>query len=161
MATIPAKDHPRPRRGTNRVQIPSPDTGQRRPTSPNVPAGQRLSRRSKTWPAFSQRRYISYRSANQSKHALAGRADLRDGRPQSRAALGGVTGCGIPSISPRATTRRPGGRARRCISVRVEGCPRVAAWSGYARSTGCHSSPSVQDLSVTHRHVEESGRENS
>ena len=28
---------------------------------------------------------------------------------------------------------------------RVEGCPRAAVWSGYARSTGCHTAPSVQD----------------
>ncbi|CAA9383741.1 MAG: hypothetical protein AVDCRST_MAG66-497, partial [uncultured Pseudonocardia sp.] len=25
----------------------------------------------------------------------------------------------------------------------VEGCPRAAAWSGYARSTGCRTSPVV------------------
>ncbi|MGB8202460.1 MAG: hypothetical protein WCF33_22705, partial [Pseudonocardiaceae bacterium] len=35
------------------------------------------------------------------KGALAGRADLRDGRPSARAGLGRVwTGCGIPPTSP-------------------------------------------------------------
>ena len=55
----------------------------------------------------------------------------------------GWAGCGIPSTSQRATTRRPGGRARQIGSRCVEGRPRVVAWSGVARSTGCRTSPSL------------------
>ncbi len=39
----------------------------------------------------------------------------------------------------------PGAELHEVVAGRVEGCPRVAAWSGYVRSTGCHTSPSVQD----------------
>ena len=62
---------------------------------------------------------------------------------EGRPVLIGVAGCGIPPTSRRATTRRPGGRAARGTSRRVEGCPRAAVWSGYARSTGCRTSPVV------------------
>ena len=51
--------------------------------------------------------------------------------------VGGL--CGIPSTSQRATTRRPRGRASRGVSRAVEDCPGAAVWSGYARSTGCHT----------------------
>ena len=50
-----------------------------------------------------------------------------------------VGGCGIPSISPRATTRQPGGTARRRTCRLCRGQPRAAVWSGFARSTGCHT----------------------
>jgi len=47
------------------------------------------------------------------KNALAGRADLQDGRPPELLRLGsGGWGVAIPSISRRATTRQPGSRAR-------------------------------------------------
>ena len=63
---------------------------------------------------------------------------------------GGVkwTGCGIPSASPRATTRQPGGRAghHRCGSV--EGCPRAGARSGCARLTGRPTTLSAQDQKI-------------
>jgi hypothetical protein len=99
--------------GTNRVQTTSPNTSQRQPLSTNVSAAHRPSRPPKPWSASPQRRYISKRSATE-QNALAGRADLRDDRPPARARLGRVrAGCGIPSTSPRATTRRPGGRATR------------------------------------------------
>ncbi len=79
------------------------------------------------------------------KCALAGRAGLRDGRHKRQAHSVGWGGCGIPSTSPRATTRLPGGRPGK-LGGRLRGCcPRGAAWSGYARSTGCHTAPSVQD----------------
>ena len=54
----------------------------------------------------------SANAALQPNHALAGRADLRDrwheGQPTTGLGMG--FGCGIPSISPRATTRCPGGK---------------------------------------------------
>jgi hypothetical protein len=31
------------------------------------------------------------------------------------------------------------------VPVSSRGCPQAAVWLGYARSTGCHTSPSVQD----------------
>lgn len=40
-------------------------------------------------------------------------AGLRDGQPPGLLARGTVDRCGIPSTSRRATTRHPGGRARR------------------------------------------------
>ncbi len=55
------------------------------------------------------------------------------------------TGWGIPPTSPRATTWGPEGRAHKDTAGRVEGCPRVPTWSGYARLTGCPTAPSVQD----------------
>jgi hypothetical protein len=70
--------------GTNRVQTAPPNAGQRRPTSPNVPAGHRPSRRSKPWPAFPQRRYISKRSRGLPKLCPRRRAGLRWSRPRSR-----------------------------------------------------------------------------
>ena len=72
--------------------------------------------------------------------ALAGRqVSGMTGRAGSVAVAAG-RGCGIPSTSPRATTRRPGGRAARHEERCVEGCPQAVAWSGYARSTGCRTS---------------------
>jgi hypothetical protein len=66
-------------------------------------------------PAFSQRRYISKRSAVHTKHALAGRLLLCQVglRRRSRAALAGRAGlpgwgCFIPSTSRWATTPWPG-----------------------------------------------------
>jgi hypothetical protein len=60
------------------------------------------------------------------------------------AAGSGWAGCGISSTSPRATTRQPGGRARRRTHRFVEGCPRAAVWSGCARSTRCHTAPACK-----------------
>jgi hypothetical protein len=51
---------------------------------------------------------------------------------------------GIPSTSPRTTTRRPGGRAVQAGRRLLRGLPRAGARSGCARLTGCHASPSVQ-----------------
>jgi hypothetical protein len=45
---------------------------------------------------------------------------------------------GLPHASP-------GAEPDDAHTSSVEGCPRAAAWSGCARSTGCHDSPSVQD----------------
>ncbi len=45
---------------------------------------------------------------------------------------------GLPHASP-------GAEPDDAHTSSVEGCPRAAAWSGCARSTGCHASPSVQD----------------
>jgi hypothetical protein len=49
---------------------------------------------------------------HQQKHALAGQADLRDGRDRRQAhyRVGDGSGWCIPSISPRTTTRCPGGK---------------------------------------------------
>ncbi len=104
----------------------------------------------------SQPRYISKRSTAQTRHALAGRADLRDGRPRARAGPG-LGGLGVASRRPphRATTRRPGGRATRGLAGRVEGCPRAAARSDSARSTGRHTDPAckiVNDRRAVARH---------
>jgi hypothetical protein len=50
----------------------------------------------------------------QPKPALAGRADLRDGQPQEPLRLSrGGQGVASHRSPPRATTRQPGGRARR------------------------------------------------
>ena len=54
------------------------------------------------WLTFCQWRYISKRSAIQTTHALAGRADLRDDHPQELLRLSrGGQGVGIPSTFPR------------------------------------------------------------
>jgi hypothetical protein len=45
--------------------------------------------------------------------ALAGRADQQDGRDRRRMCGCASAGCGIPSTSPRATTRHPGRRPGR------------------------------------------------
>jgi hypothetical protein len=90
-------------------------------------------------PGWYQRRYISKRSPVHTKHALAGRAGLRDGRHQRQARLGGWAGRGIPPTSPRATTRLPGGRPDNPARGEQGCCPRGAAWSGDARTTGCHT----------------------
>jgi hypothetical protein len=51
---------------------------------------------------------------------------------------------GTPSTSPRATTRRPGGRAGRArLAVASRAALRAVARSGCARSTGCHATLSV------------------
>jgi hypothetical protein len=57
-------------------------------------------------------RYNSKRSKARPHHALAGRADLRDGRTQESLRLG-LGGQGVASRPPppRATTRQPRGRA--------------------------------------------------
>ena len=86
--------------------------------------------------------------------ALAGRAGLRDGWPKRQAGPRGPgVGCGIPSTSPRATTRCPGGKPGKLDGCWQGGCPRGTAWSGYARPMGCHTS-----LSVLRDHL---GREGS
>ena len=132
--------------GTNRVQTTSPNTSQRQPISTNISAAHRSSRPLKPWSASSQRRYISQRNATQPKHALAGRAGLRDARPPARAGLGRC-GQGVGSRRPPPGLPRgaPGAEPYEVAAGRVEGCPRGAAWSGYARSTGSHTAPSVQD----------------
>jgi hypothetical protein len=86
-----------------------------------------------------QRRYISKHSPVHTKHALAGRAGLRDGRHQRQARLGGWAGRGIPPTSPRTTTRLPGGRPGNPAGGEQGCCPRGAPWSGDARTTGCHT----------------------
>jgi hypothetical protein len=82
----------------------------------------------------------------QPNHALAGRADLRDG-PAHEQYCGGLDSQGgasrrppegLPHTSPGA---EPYGA--RCGSI--EGCPRAGVWSGNARSTGCPTSPGVRD----------------
>jgi hypothetical protein len=60
------------------------------------------------------------------------------------AARPGPAGCSISPTSPRATTRQPGGRARRRTHRFYEGCPRAALWSGCARSTRCHTAPACK-----------------
>ncbi len=62
--------------------------------------------------------------------------------------LGGWAGCGIPPTSPRATTRLPGAGLATPAGGEQGCCPRGAAWSGDARTTGCHTAPSEQELSV-------------
>ena len=55
-----------------------------------------------------------------------------------------MAGCVIPSTSRRATTRRPGGRAaRRRPAVASRAAPGPPRGRACARSTGCHTSPSV------------------
>ena len=76
--------------------------------------------------------------------ALAARQVSGMGRASGGVAdQGWRQGCGIPSTSPRAITRRPGGEAARGRLRSRRGLPRVAAWSGDARSTGCRTSPVV------------------
>jgi hypothetical protein len=89
----------------------------RHPTPPTVDQRHRRSRRppalptAKAWSAFSQRRYIKQTQRRPPKRALAGRAGLQDGQHKRQARHGvGRVGCGIPSTSPRATTRCPGGK---------------------------------------------------
>ena len=63
---------------------------------------------------------------------------------------GSVGGLGVASRrSPlRATTRLPGAGLATSAGGGQGCCPRRAAWSGDARTTGCHTAPSVQELSV-------------
>ena len=64
-------------------------------------------------------------------HALAGRADLRDGRPsESEPPAERVEGAGVPSASPRATTRQLGAEPDNARGGSIEGCPRAGARSG-------------------------------
>ncbi len=60
---------------------------------------------------------------------------------EGRPVLIGVAGCGIPPTSRRATTRRPGGRAARGTSRRVEGCPRAARVVGLREVDGMPHEP--------------------
>lgn len=121
------------------------------PTPPNVDQrpqrspGHRPSRPPRPWPAFSQPRYISKRSAAQTKHALAGRAGLRDG-PTS-AEPGSVGWRGVASRRPPRGLPRdsPGARLPSSAGGGEGWCPRGATRLGYARSTGCHTAPSVQN----------------
>jgi hypothetical protein len=96
----------------------------------------------------------------QPKPALAGRADLRDDQPQEplRLSRGGQ---GVSSHrSPRGLPHgSPGAEPDDARTGSVEGCPRAAVWSGYARSTGRHTSPSVQDRQRSRRHTEEPGQD--
>ncbi len=64
--------------------------------------------------------------------------------PSPGGQVSGMAGCGIPSTSPRGyhTTSR-GQSCTTSAGGCVEGCPRAAARSGVARSTGCHTRPSV------------------
>ncbi len=90
--------------GTDRVQTASPSTDQRRPTSTGVLAGRLPSQSSNSWSEFSQRRYISKRSATTSANKTCPRrAGRSPGWPATSAVLGwvGWIGCGIPSTSPQ------------------------------------------------------------
>jgi hypothetical protein len=78
--------------------------------SPGIPAAHRTFRPLRPWSAFSLPRYISKHSTTQTQHALAGRADLRDGRHQRQSRRGGGWQGGASRRPPQgATTRRPGG----------------------------------------------------
>jgi hypothetical protein len=92
-------------------------------------------------------------------HVLAERADLRDDRrPRALLWLGpGWARRDIPSTSRRATTRCPGGKLGK-LDWQWEGMlPQDTAWSGCARPTGCHTSPSMQDRQGTTTSDMESG----
>ena len=62
---------------------------------------------------------------------------------EGRPVLIGVAGCGIPPTSRRATTRRPGAELHEVRRGASRAAPGPPVWSGYARSTGCRTSPVV------------------
>ena len=77
--------------------------------------------------------------------ALAGRAGLWDGQPPELPRVGRVGrvwhSVGLPQVLPHAS---PGAEPHDAHAGSVEGCPRAGARSGYARPTGCHTTPSVK-----------------
>jgi hypothetical protein len=75
--------------------------------------------------------------------ALAAPHPGRPPRWPTRASSPGGGGCDIPSTSPRATTRCPGGKHGK-LARRGRGCCRGTAWSGCARPTGCHPIPACK-----------------
>lgn len=87
-----------------------------------------------------------HRACAQPKNALAGLADLQDGRPPELLRPGssrwGVVSRRSPGGLPHAN---PGAEPDDACAGSVEGCPQAGVWSGCARSTGCHPGPSVQD----------------
>lgn len=99
--------------GTNWVQAAPPDVTERRPTSLHVLA--------RHWPSRppgpgrrSPRRATSANAARSKQHMPSpGRQASGMASHENYCGWVGWTGCGIPSTSPRATTRRPGGRATR------------------------------------------------
>jgi hypothetical protein len=119
------------------------------PTPTNVT---RRSRRSPAIPTtkaltgVSQPRYISYRSADQPNMPSPGGQISGMAGHQRGPRLGRVDRVWHPIDLPPGLPRGdPGAELPEVVAYRVEGCPRVAAWSDYARSTGCHTRPSVQD----------------
>jgi len=123
------------------------------PTPPNVdrhqPASSRAHARSGT-EALVGARLTGATSANATRprpnHALAGRADLQDGHPtRTRLGQGGPRVWHPVDLPPGLPRGTPGAEPPEAAAGRVEDCPRGAAWSGYARPTGCPTAPSAQD----------------
>jgi hypothetical protein len=127
---IPVRGRP----GTNRVQTAPPNTTRRSRRPSVVPTANAL---------------VSILPAalhQQTQPGPGTTCPRRAGRPpgcrlQARAIVGRVDGVGHPLDLPRATTRRPEGRATRRLAGPIEGCPRDAVWSGSARPTGCPTAP--------------------
>lgn len=58
----------------------------------------------------------------------------------------GISECGIPSASPRATPRCPGGKPGKLGQrLAADVAPRGTAWSGMHQADGCHTTAKVQD----------------
>ncbi|MGH3808239.1 MAG: hypothetical protein ACRDRU_16780 [Pseudonocardiaceae bacterium] len=97
--------------------------------------------------ACTQRRYISKRSTDHTRHALAGRASLRDSRPPTRAELGrGGQGVAPRRPPPRATTRRPGGRATRDPRQSRRGLPPGRRVAGLRQVDGTPHQPPARKI---------------
>jgi hypothetical protein len=107
---------PRHKSGTNHAT----QHHQRQPISTNISAAHRPPRSPKPWPMSSQRRYISKRSTRpkQSMPSPGGQVSGMTGHQRGRG-WAGVDRVGHPADLP--------------------------TWSGYARSTGCPTAPSMQD----------------
>jgi hypothetical protein len=69
------------------------------------------------------------------------------GMPASKTAAARLGGQGVASPRPPGGLPQgiPGAEPDDARAGSVEGCPRDALWSGCARSTGCRTSPRVQD----------------
>jgi hypothetical protein len=67
----------------------------------------------------------------------------------------GWAGCGLPPTSPRDYHTTARGQSPTTRADSIDGCPRTTARSGYARSTGRHTTPSRKRPSLSRRHVEQ------
>ncbi len=119
------------------------DIGQHHPTFPQVSG--RLDHRSP-----GRRSLSGATSANAARsktnHALAGRADLRDGQPRARAGPGlGWTRCGVPSTSPQGYHTATRGQSYLRPRRSRRGLPPGRRAVGLRQIDGTPHRPSVQD----------------
>jgi hypothetical protein len=128
---------------TNRVQAIPPNVDQRHPTFPQVTG--HPDRKSLVGVLPAALHHQARCGPDQNMPSPGGQASGMAGYKCGGAGPGVDRVWHPIDLPPGLPHDGPGAELHEAITSCVEGCPRAVVWSGYARPTGCHTSPSVQD----------------